>query len=163
MSVETPWPICGHCKNIPLSFFCQLVSAEPFEQRRKYNLQASFAALRYSASRGCHSCTLFYEAVREPYKNALHTAPVFFESLFERTSAFARTIAITVDLNRVVRSGDGAESHLKSPEYQCLYGRFEFPPIGEMRWTMEETKIPWYAKHTQSSLRVISRKFDLLY
>ena len=149
MDVKTPWPICSHCKEIPKSLFHQSPSGELFERRRKYNLRVSFAALRNSASRGCHACTLFHDEVREPYRSDLETVPVYLETLFEQSSALARTTALTVDLHRVVRSETSAESKSKSAEYQCPYGGFEFDVVAEVRWTSEEAKVPLSAKHHQ--------------
>lgn len=163
MAFTTPWPSCACCRAIPKSLFYQpSTTSQTFEGRRQYNFQAAFLALRESASRGCHACTLFYGAVREPYKSQLHTAPMFLESLFVQGTERAKTTAITADLNRINRSEGSAEFNLKSPTYQCPYGRFEFAPIGEMRWAGEEEGVPASAKNYKGILQNAAA-FPLVY
>lgn len=92
---------------------------------------------------------LFYEAVHEPYKGELQTAPVLLESLFEQGSVAAKATAVTADLSRILRSQNSVESKLKTPSYQCPFGRFEFAVIGQIKWTDDGNNVPEPAKHYQ--------------
>ena len=145
MEPTTPWPVCTNCQRIPLSLFS--APAEDLEPPR-HPLWPSFTALVESALRGCHPCTLFYEAVREPFKSRLETAQLYLESA--KTDDGKRTIALTADL--VSLSDESSQEHVQLQGNSRQTSGFLFTPIASVKSVADYSDVPAIARHYKGAV-----------
>ena len=136
----SPWPICSICQSIPLSLFDPLETTELASDEltsagvHTHALQLAFDNLQRSAYGGCHTCTLFHDAVYEPFKSRLSSAPIFLESV--RRYGESPAIVLTAELDQV-REASSGEGSLKSIKARIPTSQQpKHIPIGEVRSTM---------------------------
>ena len=143
MTFRTPWPTCTTCQAIPLSFFHNGAIDKP------HRLWLAFSAFAGSASRGCHTCTLLYEAVREPFKHRLDAEPVHLECA-TIDSEGTQAVALTVDLASLPDRGNWDESLWKRNDVQRP--RFQFVPIANVKYVSATKDVPQGARHFKGKM-----------
>ncbi|KAK3669263.1 hypothetical protein LTR78_010870 [Recurvomyces mirabilis] len=139
MAPETPWPICKICRSIPYSVF----GSNSQETIAPVRLFDSFTALVNSADRGCHVCTLLYEAIHEPYKTQLETAVISLESK-AATDSGPRNIQMMVSLDTPDLAG-GQELALLRPS--SSNSSLEAVAIGSVKFVLDYDLVPRTAKN----------------
>ena len=142
-AMRTPWPICQKCSDIPTDVFCPQSADAP---GAIHPLWPAFSALVESAARGCHTCTLFFEAVREPFKSQ-DAVPVYLESLAAGDGG-RRSVYITLDLSLVTATGRPHDVQPKVVEWTAALTRFT--PVADVRYLLDADQIPKNAKFFQS-------------
>lgn len=145
MAFTTPWPICAACQSIPLSTFQCESTCEGTHSINSHFLHASLPNLQKSASTGCHVCFLLYEAVREPFKSRLKTAPIYIESMVGERDGYS--VVVTADLSQMVRQEDSLEMGLSELAIQAEDKRFGNTPIADVKFTFDVEDIPAAAKN----------------
>ncbi|RMZ90857.1 hypothetical protein DV736_g1883, partial [Chaetothyriales sp. CBS 134916] len=138
MALKTPWPTCTTCQAIPLTFFHNGATNKP------HPLWLTFSAFADSASKGCHSCTLLYEAVQEPFKHRLDTEPVHLERATTDSDG-TQAVALTVDLASSPDRGTWDESLWK--RYDGQQPSFQFVPIADVKYVRDAKDVPQGARH----------------
>ncbi|KAA8572160.1 hypothetical protein MFRU_018g01510 [Monilinia fructicola] len=138
MALRTPWPICATCQAIPLAFFQNGAVNKP------HLFWTTFSAFANSALRGCHSCTLLFEAVREPYKHRLDNEPVFLEHGMVE-SAGSRALALTVIPAFLPDRGTSNASLEK--DHDDLRRNFHLVPIADVKYVSDTKDVPQGARH----------------
>jgi len=142
---ETPWPICTTCVSIPFHIFSSSASSPS----ALYPLQVSFHHLRNSALAGCHTCTLFYEATREPFKSKLESAPVYIEHSSADILDQPKVV-VSADLARITRREDSEELKLCEELSALNLEPFKFTPIAEVKFVSSKDDVPAAARHHNS-------------
>jgi hypothetical protein len=151
MTVNTPWPICETCQATPPAFFHHGSIDTP------HQLWPTFSAFANSASRGCHACTLLYEAVWEPFKSRLDEESVYLErSATDNESTQA--LALTIDPASLVDRNAWDDSLQKAVDGQRL--AFRFQPIANVKYVLDAKDIPQGAKNFRG--KIISKGQDSL-
>jgi hypothetical protein len=143
MALRTPWPTCTTCQAIPLAFFHNRAIDKP------YRLWLTFSAFADSASRGCHTCTLLYEAVWEPFKHRLDDEPVHLECTTIDTDG-TQAVALTVDLASLHDRGTWDESLWKRTDGQRP--SFQFVPIADIKYALNANDVPQGARHFKGKM-----------
>ncbi|RMZ82926.1 hypothetical protein DV737_g1837, partial [Chaetothyriales sp. CBS 132003] len=115
-----------------------------------HRLWLTFSAFADSASRGCHSCTLLYEAVREPFKHRLDAEPVHLERAIIDGDG-TEAVALTVDLASLPDHGTWHESLWKRNDGQRPI--FQFVPIADVKYVPDAKDIPQGARHFKANHR----------
>ena len=144
MTLRTPWPTCTTCQGIPLEFFQNGAITKP------HRLWLTFSAFADSASRGCHTCILLYEAVREPFKSRLDDEPVHLESATINSDG-SQAVALTVDLASLPSCATWDESLWKRTDGQR--SSFQFVPIADVKYVPNDRDIPQNARHFKGEMR----------
>jgi hypothetical protein len=130
--------MCTTCEAIPLAFFHNGAVAKP------HRLWLTFSAFANSASKGCHTCTLLHEAVREPFKHRINNEPVYLErATIEGVGTQA--VALTVDLTSSHDRGTWDESLWKRTDSQPP--TFQFVPIADVKYVLNAHEVPPGARH----------------
>ena len=138
MALETtPCPICGTCRDIPLTLFRNTSTAVT------HLLWPNFSDFQTSASRGCHSCTLLHEAVREPFKSRLETGPVYLERAIIGENS-PQPVALTVDLGSSIDHSTWDESLWKRSDGQLPH--FQYVLIADVKYVTDATDVPHDAR-----------------
>jgi hypothetical protein len=145
MAYKTPWPICNSCSAIPSTVFYPTQCSGKDEAARAYLLHSFFRSLQNSALRGCHVCSLFYEAVREPFKSQLSTAPVYLES--HCTVEGTQQVSLTANLHETIRVEGGDETSVADGMNDLSLQTFKYPPIAEVNWATSPEDIPATARN----------------
>lgn len=145
MAPRTPWPICETCRAIPQSLFSR---HDEISQPLIHHLWPSFAAFEASALRGCHTCTLFYEAVREPFKQCLEPVPaaIYLESAVREDTQLP-VVALTVDLLSLPDHASLDET--LGRDEADVKSSFRFKCIADVKFVLDWNAIPTNAKHFQ--------------
>lgn len=143
MTLKTPWPICTTCQAIPLAFFRNEAVDKP------YLLWPTFSAFEKSTSIGCYTCTLLFEAVKEPFKHRLNDDPVHLE-ISTISSNNTRAVALTVDLASGPDHGAWDESLWKATEDQTP--KFRFVPVADVEHVPDVGDIPPGARHFKGKM-----------
>jgi hypothetical protein len=143
MALRTPWPTCTTCQAIPLAFFHNGAINKP------HRLWPTFSAFANSASRGCHTCTLLYEAVREPFKHRLDNEPVHLERATIDSDG-AQAVALTVALASLPDRGTWDESLQKRTDGQRP--SFQFVPIADIKYVPDAKDIPQGVRHFKGKM-----------
>ncbi|KAI9649471.1 hypothetical protein NHQ30_002047 [Ciborinia camelliae] len=138
MSLRTPWPTCTTCQEIPPTFFHREAIID-----KPHRFWSTFSAFANSASRGCHSCTLLYEAVREPFKHQLDDEPVFLERATTESDG-SQVVALTVTLASLP-DRDTLDEPLKKRTDQ--HSGFQFVPIADIKYVTDAKDVPRGARH----------------
>jgi hypothetical protein len=138
MTFRTPWPTCTTCQAIPLAYFQAATFVKP------HRLWVTFSAFADSASRGCHTCTLLYEAVQEPFKHRLDNEPVHLERATIDSDG-TQAVALTVDIASLRDHGTWDES-LWGPT-DGKPASFQFVPIADVKYVINADDIPQGARH----------------
>jgi hypothetical protein len=164
MTLRTPWPTCTTCQAVPLAFFHNGAISKP------HRLWLTFSAFADSALRGCHTCTLLYEAVREPFKHRLDAEPVHLERATTNSDG-TQAIALTVDLASLPDRGTWDESLWKRNDGQRP--GLQFVPIADIKYVRSARDVPQSARHFKgknvtprlefSVLIVRARPYQLVY
>jgi len=164
MTLRTPWPTCTTCQAVPLAFFHNGAISKP------HRLWLTFSAFADSALRGYHTCTLLYEAVREPFKHRLDAEPVHLERATTNSDG-TQAIALTVDLASLPDRGTWDESLWKRNDGQRP--GLQFVPIADIKYVRSATDVPQSARHFKgknvtprlefSVLIVRARPYQLVY
>jgi hypothetical protein len=141
MTLNTPWPICEKCQAIPPAFFRHGAIDTP------HQLWPTFSAFANSASRGCHTCTLLYEAVREPFKSRLDEEPVHLE----RSASDNDSIALTIDPASLVDHETWVDSLQKAEDGQRL--TLQFQSIADIKYVLDAKDIPQSARHFKGKMQ----------
>ena len=100
-----------------------------------------------SADRGCHVCTLLYEAIHEPYKTQLETAAISLESK-AATDGGLRSISLTACLD-TPNLASGQELALLCPSGSS--STLEAVSIGTVKFVLDYELVPKTAKNYQST------------
>ena len=146
MAFRTPWPICAACQAIPIEVLIRsAVDGKNIGLPLTHFLHGSFDAFRLSASRGCHACTLLYEAVREPFKSGLHTAPICLESARGSDDKFK--LVLSADLGQIQRFEDSLELALSEVTLREEDKGFNKTPIADVRFVFDASDIPATARN----------------
>jgi hypothetical protein len=138
MTFETPWPTCTTCQAIPLAYFQAASFVKP------YQLWLTFSAFADSASKGCHTCTLLYEAVQEPFKRRLGNESVYLERPTIDNDGI-QAVALTVDIASLEDHGTWDESLWKLTDGKPT--SFSFVPIADVKYVINVSEIPQGARH----------------
>ena len=143
MALQTPWPTCVTCQAIPPAYFHNEAIDGP------HHLWATFSAFANSASRGCHTCTLLYEAVREPFKHLLDEEPVYLE----RSSidgGGTQALALTIDPASLLNRDTWDEFLKKTIDDQPP--NFRFQTIADIKYVLDAKDVPRGAQHFKGKL-----------
>jgi hypothetical protein len=143
MNLMTPWPTCTACQVIPLAFFQNGAIHKP------HQLWLNFFAFVDSASRGCHTCTLLYEAVQEPFKHRLDDEPVYLERATINSDG-TQAVALTVDLASQPDRGTWDESLWKRTDSQSP--SFQFAPIADVKYVSDVRDVPQGTRHFKGEM-----------
>jgi hypothetical protein len=146
MALKTPWPICGTCRHIPPTLSRDTTAIT-------HQLWPNFSDFQTSASKGCHSCTLLYEAVQEPFKSRLETGPIYLERAI--IDGNIQVVAVTVDLAASPDHSAWDESLWKRNDQPPS---FQYVPIADVKYVTDSKDIPHDArlfkgKHTTNLFR----------
>lgn len=137
MTLKTPWPICATCKAIPPAFFRP--GSAP---QQPYQLWPKYLEFAESAARGCHACTLLYEAVREPFKTKLDVEPLYLESaIIDNTVA----VVLTVNLDALPENSIWVKASWKRIDGENTV--FKFVTIADVKFLTDAEDIPQGFKH----------------
>lgn len=117
--------MCKTCQAIPLAIFQDGATA------KHHLLWLTFSAFANSASRGCHTCTLLYEAVREPFKDRLDDEPIYLEHAILNADG-GQAVALTVDLASSPNRRNWDESLWRHTDEQGP--SFQFVPLTDVRY-----------------------------
>ncbi|KAM0154397.1 hypothetical protein ACHAPG_006490 [Botrytis cinerea] len=139
MALRTPWPICTACQAIPYTSFQNGTLNDP------HQFWPSFSELANSASRGCHTCTLLYEAVREPFKHRLENQAVFLERGAIGGDG-AETVVLTVDLASLPDQSTWANDFLQVHAEDKL-SDFKYLPIADVKYVSDAAEVPEDARN----------------
>lgn len=140
MVVKTPWPICDTCQTIPHEIFNGSISSEMLP----FTLWRSFESFAESAAKGCHTCTLFYEAVHEPYKSQLKSAEIYLESS-PTSDTEDRHVVLTANLASL---GDGVGQEKEDLPTQSNLATFTcFTPIAHIKFVLDYEQVGSNAKY----------------
>ncbi|KAF7908922.1 hypothetical protein BELL_0355g00030 [Botrytis elliptica] len=139
MALKTPWPICTTCQAIPYTLFQNGTINDP------HLFWPSFSEFATSASRGCHTCTLLYEAVREPFKHRLEDQPIFLER-GTIDSGGTEVVALTVDLASLPDYSTWADDFLRRHAEDKLSG-FKCLPIADVKHVLDPGDVPEDARN----------------
>ncbi|KAF7926833.1 uncharacterized protein EAE98_006218 [Botrytis deweyae] len=139
MALKTPWPICTTCQAIPYTLFQNGTINDP------HLFWPSFSEFATSASRGCHTCTLLYEAVREPFKHRLEDQPIFLER-GTIDSGGTEVVALTVDLASLPDYSTWADDFLRRHAEDKLSG-FKCLPIADVKHVLDAGDVPEDARN----------------
>ncbi|KIW03232.1 uncharacterized protein PV09_05454 [Verruconis gallopava] len=138
MALKSPWPICKTCQAIPLAYF------QNEEVNQPYRAWPTFADFADSASRGCHTCTLLYEAVREPFKTRLDDEPIYLESAKTRVND-ERVVVLTVDPTTIADRTNW-NGFLQKPNDNDP-PNLQFLPIADVKYVRDARDVPQDARH----------------
>ena len=136
MTLKTPWPICTTCRAISSDIFLSRVVEKP------HLLWPKFSAFVKSAQGGCHSCTLLYEAVREPHRQRLYAEPIYLENAFIDG---ARIVVVTTDLSGLPDSVTWHLPFIKPKSEQKAH--YEYYPLAHVRYVVDSKDVPQGASH----------------
>jgi len=125
MALEPPWLICASCRGIT---------------RR---LWLHFSEFEASAAKGCHSCTILYEAVREPFKSRLEIEPVFLERATEDQNN-KHPLALTIDIAPSADSSTWDESLWNGNNSQ--QANFRHVAIADVKYVTDSKDVPHGAR-----------------
>ncbi|KAK5163373.1 uncharacterized protein LTR77_010746 [Saxophila tyrrhenica] len=145
MAHQTPWPICSTCRTIPHNIFTVPASSD----LTQFKLWDSFTRFAESAARGCHTCTLLYEAVHEPYKSRLKNAEVYLESLSTGDNV-KREVVVTANSTLLEPcAGREEEALLKGGN---LSAGTSFTPIAHLKFALNHNEIEASTKYYQDMI-----------
>ncbi|TGO54049.1 hypothetical protein BCON_0113g00090 [Botryotinia convoluta] len=134
MALKTPWPICTTCQAIPYTLFQKGTINDPHQFWQRFSEFAN------SASRGCHTCTLLYGAIREPFKHRLEGQPIFMER-GTIDSYGAEAVALTVDLASLPDHSTWADEFIRKHVEDKLSG-FKYLPIADVKHVLDAGEVP---------------------
>ncbi|KAF7901471.1 hypothetical protein EAF00_003692 [Botryotinia globosa] len=145
MALKTPWPICTTYQAIPYTLFQNVTINDP------HPFWPSFSEFASSASRGCHTCTLLYEAIREPFKHRLEWQPIFLE---RGTIDIGGTeaVALTVDLASLTDHSTWADEILRKHAEDKL-SAFKYLPINDVKHVLDAGEVPEDARNFRDLMR----------
>lgn len=139
------------CQAIPLAFFRNGAINKP------HQLWPTFSAFANSASRGCHTCTLLYEAVREPFKHQLGDKAVFLEHAAIDNDG-AQAVALTATPASL--SDLGIQEELLQKRTGDQRPNFQFMPIADIKYVLDAKDIPQGAQQFKGKIYDAKAKID---
>ncbi|TEY48285.1 hypothetical protein BOTCAL_0296g00050 [Botryotinia calthae] len=139
MALRTPWPICTTCQAISYTLFQNGTINDPNQ------FWPSFSEFANSASRGCHTCTLLYEAVREPFKHRLENQAVFLERGTIGGDG-TETVVLTVDPASLPDQSTWANEFLQVHAEDKL-SDFKYLPIADVKYVSDAAEVPEDARN----------------
>jgi hypothetical protein len=144
MALSTPWPICTNCQAIPLACFRNGAINKP------HQLWPTYSAFANSALRGCHTCTLLYEAVQEPFKHQLNDEAVFLEHT-AISSDGAQAVALTVTPASL--PDPGIQNELLQNRTGDQRPNFQLVPIADVKYVLDAEDVPQGARQFKGKIR----------
>lgn len=146
MTLQTPWPICTTCQAIPPAFFHNGTMVKP------HQLWPNFSSFTTSASRGCHTCTLLFEAVWEPFKHRLEDESIFLERATTNIDDVeVEAVALTVSLDSLSNRDTWVDEFSKIHISDKLPG-FQFVPIAIVKYVTDAEEVPKGARHVKGKM-----------